>query len=235
MPPLVGVTFRYEQKALPYESALHGVGLHTIRIAPEESCQVDGLDGLVISGGTDIHPALYGQRPDPATDAPDDARDQMEAQLLDAALRAGIPILCICRGMQMLNVVQGGTLIQDLQTPMSHVHKVSASDEPGSHPMAHPIEVAPGTRLAEIIGGGRHAVNSRHHQAIDKLGTGLIVAARADDGTLEAIERPGAFVLGIQWHPEDQINVSAAAQKLFVAFASAVVAWNARAANTQLR
>ncbi len=198
--------------------------MNTIRIAPEAPCRVDGLDGLVISGGTDLNPALYGQRPDPATDAPDDARDQTEVQLLDAALRAGIPILCICRGMQMLNVVQGGTLIQDLKTPMSHVQKASASDEPGSHPMAHSICVTPGTRLAEIIGEGRHAVNSRHHQAIDKLGTGLMVAARADDGTLEAIERPGGFVLGVQWHPEDQIHVSAAAQKLFAAFASAVVA-----------
>jgi putative glutamine amidotransferase len=227
MPPLVGVTFRYEEKALPYESALQRVGLNTVRIAPEAPCRLDGLDGLVISGGTDINPALYGQRPDPATDAPDDARDQMEVQLLDAALRAGIPILCICRGMQMLNVVQGGTLIQDLKTPIGHAHKASASDKPGSHPMVHPINVIAGTRLAEIIGEGRHAVNSRHHQAIDKLGPGLIVAARADDGTLEAIERPGTFVLGIQWHPEDQVNVSAAAQKLFEAFASAATAWNA--------
>jgi putative glutamine amidotransferase len=128
--------------------------------------------------------------------------------------------------MQMLNVVHGGTLIQDLKTPMTHAQKGGASDKPGSHPMAHSICVTPGTRLAEIIGEGRHAVNSRHHQAIDKLGTGLMVAARADDGTLEAIERPGGFVIGVQWHPEDQIHVSTAAQKLFAAFASAVTAWN---------
>jgi putative glutamine amidotransferase len=151
----------------------------------------------------------------------------MEAQLLAAALRGGIPVLCICRGMQMLNIVHGGTLIQDLKTSISHAQKASASDEPGSHPMAHPIDVIPGTRLAEIIGEGRHAVNSRHHQAIGKLGTGLIVGARADDGTLEAIERPGMnFVLGIQWHPEDQINVSTAAQRLFEAFGSAVKGWD---------
>ncbi len=228
MPPLVGVTFRYEQKASPYEWALHRAGLNTIRIAPEAQCLTDGLDGLVISGGTDINPALYGQRPDPATDAPDVARDQMEVQLLDAALHVGIPILCICRGMQMLNVVHGGRLIQDLATSINHAQKVGESEKPGSHPMAHPLDVIPGTRLAEIIGEERHAVNSRHHQAIDKLGSGLIVAARADDGTPEAIERPGMdFVLGIQWHPEDQINVSTAAQKLFEAFASAVTAWNA--------
>src|SRR5258708_37442709 len=112
----------------------------------------------------------------------------MEAQLLEAALRAGIPVLCICRGLQMLNVVHGGTLIQDLKTSINHVQKVGTSEKLGSHPMAHAIDVVPGTRLAEIIGEGRHEVNSRHHQAIAELGTGLIAAARADDGTLEAIE-----------------------------------------------
>jgi len=177
----------------------------------------------VVTGGTDLNPALYGQRPHPATDGPDDERDKMEIQLLEAALRAGIPMLCICRGMQLLNVVHGGTLIQDLETSINHVQKVNSSEKPGCHPMAHSIDVIADTRLAGIIGEGRHEVNSRHHQAIGKLGQGLIATARAADGTLEGIERPGeAFVLAVQWHPEDQIDLGSDAHTLFQAFASAV-------------
>ena len=224
MPPQVGLTLRYRKKVFPYESALHRVGLGTVRIAPDAQTSIDGLGGLVVTGGTDINPARYGQHPDPATKALDNERDEMEVQLLDAALRAGIPVLCICRGMQMLNVVHGGTLIQDLKTSINHAQKVSASEKPGSHPMAHSIDVMPDTQLAGIIGEGRHEVNSRHHQAIAELGKGLIAAVRADDGTLEAIERPDKdFVLAVQWHPEDQIDVSSDAHRLFEAFASAVL------------
>ena len=218
MSPQVGLTFRYEQKVLPYEFALHRVGLDAMRIIPGAQRSIDGLGGLVLTGGTDINPSRYGQVPHPLTGKPDNERDEMEVELLGAALRTGIPVLCICRGMQMLNVVLGGSLIQDLATSINHAQK------PGSHPTAHSVEVAPGTHLAEIIGEGRHKVNSRHHQAIDKLGSGLIATARADDGTLAAIERPGKdFVLAVQWHPEDQIDVSSDAHRLFGAFASAVV------------
>ncbi len=227
MPPRVGLTFRYKEKVLPYELALHSVGLDTIRINPSAQCSIDGLHGLVITGGTDINPARYGQYPEPATNAPDDDRDEMEAQLLGVALRTRIPVLCICRGMQLLNVVHGGTLIQNLATSINHAQKVSESEKSGSHPMAHAIDVLPHTRLAAIIGEGRHEVNSRHHQGVGKLGQGLIVTARADDGTLEAIERRDKdFVLGVQWHPEDQIEVSSNAQELFEAFASAVKGWD---------
>src|ERR1700674_5262154 len=148
MPPQVGLTFRNEpealackSKALAYESALQSVGLNTIRITPGAQRSIDGLGGLVVAGGADINPTRYGRRPDPATNAVDDERDEMEAQLLEAALRAGIPVLCICRGLQMLNVVHGGTLIQDLKTSINHVQKVGTSEKLGSHPMAHAIDV----------------------------------------------------------------------------------------------
>jgi putative glutamine amidotransferase len=215
VPSQIGLAFRYEQKGLPYESALHRVGLETIRITPDAAWAINGLGGLVITGGTDINPARYGQRPDPSTDVPDDQRDEMEIQLIDAALRIGIPVLCICRGMQLLNVVHGGTLIQDLATSINHVQKNSLT--------AHSIDVMPATKLAGVIGAGRHEVNSRHHQAVGELGQGLIVTALADDGTVEAIELPDRnFVLAVQWHPEDQIDISPDAHQLFQAFASAV-------------
>jgi putative glutamine amidotransferase len=221
--PQIGLTFRYEQRVLPYEWALQRVGLSAVRLAPSAPWSISGLVGLVVTGGTDINPALYGERPHPSTGVPDDQRDEMEIHLLDAALRAGIPVLCICRGMQILNVVHGGTLIQDLTTPINHVQKVSSSEKPGRHPMAHSIDVIPDTQLARIIGEGRHEVNSRHPQGIGTLGQGLIATARAADGTLEAIELPDKhFALGVQWHPEDQIDISGDAHRLFQAFASAV-------------
>ena len=117
------------------------------------------------------------------------------------ALNGGLPLLAICRGMQLFNVARGGTLIQHL--PSTETHRVKkAGDEPGRHSAAHTVRVAGGTQLASIMGEGEHAVNSRHHQAVDRLGDGLVVSAVSSDGVIEAMEMPAhPFAVAVQWHP----------------------------------
>ncbi len=209
-----GIAFRNESKLGPYEQALREVGIEPFRISLDAPPPIESLDGLVLAGGTDINPARYGQQPAPETDQPDDQRDQAETRLLQNALAQGMPVLAICRGMQLFNVVHGGTLIQHL--PTASKHRLKGQE-------VHDVQVAPGTRLASILGEGEHAVNSRHHQAVDRPGTGLIVSAIAPDGVIEALERPGdSFAVAVQWHPEDRVLASAGDRKLFEAFAEAL-------------
>jgi putative glutamine amidotransferase len=214
----VAVTFGNATKAGPYEVALREAGLEPVR-NPES---LHALDGLLLSGGADINPALYGQARISESDAADDARDALEIRLLREALAADIPVLAICRGLQLFNVVCGGTLVQHLAS--TDVHRQKPGDaEPGKHPAAHRVWVAPNTRLAGIIGAGGHDVNSRHHQAVESKGEGLNVSAISEDGVIEALEKPdAAFALAVQWHPEDRIFVSDADRKLFEAFAEAM-------------
>jgi putative glutamine amidotransferase len=184
---------------------------------------LDGLDGLLLTGGCDVNPERYGQPRAADSEPPEDARDELEIKLLEEALVRDLPVLAICRGMQIFNVVCGGTLIQHVANV--DAHRVKARDkEPGRHPAAHSIRVKPGTRLAEIIGAGEHEVNSRHHQAVEKLGDGLIETAISADGIVEALELTGngAFAVAVQWHPEDRVAVSEADRKLFEAFAAAM-------------
>ncbi len=203
-----GFTFGAKTNTVPYESALKEAGIEFDR----NPASLDSLDGLLLAGGTDVDPKHYGQARDPETNEPDDGRDEREMQLLREALAADLPVLAICRGMQLFNVVCRGTLIQHL--PSSDRHKQK---------LLHEIRVASNTHLAQIIGAGNHEVNSRHHQAVHHLGRGLIVSAVAEDGVIEGIEKPGAtFAIGVQWHPEDRIAVSAADRKLFEAFAQAI-------------
>ena len=211
-----GVTFRYEAKVVPYERALREVGIESVRISPAAPQSLESIDGLVLTGGTDINPARYAQDRAPETGDRDDPRDELEIRLLRDALAAELPVLAICRGMQLLNVACGGTLIQHL--PSTEIHIVKPREA-----AAHIVYVTGGARLIAIIGEGEHEVNSRHHQAVDRPGDGLIVSAKSPDGVIEAIERPGeSFVLGVQWHPEDRILISADDRKLFEAFASAL-------------
>jgi putative glutamine amidotransferase len=214
----VAVTFNRETRLSPYLAALEGVALEAVR-NPQS---IESLDGLLLTGGADVNPARYGQT-NSGSDEVDDARDELELRLLQEALAANLPVFAICRGLQLFNVAYGGTLIQHLG---SDVHRQKARDaEAGKHPAAHRIWVAPETRLAQIVGGGGLDVNSRHHQAIENMGQGLVVSAIASDGVIEAIEKPGAgFALAVQWHPEDRILVSEADRKLFEAFAAAVAA-----------
>lgn len=211
-----GVTFRYEPKVVAYEHALREVGVEPVRISPDAPQSLESIDGLVLTGGTDINPARYGQDRAPETGDPDDARDELEMRLLQEGLTAGLPVLAICRGMQLLNVACGGTLMQHL--PSTDVHIVKPREA-----VAHSVSVTAGTRLSAIVGEGQHEVNSRHHQAVDRPGQGLIVSAKSPDGVVEAIEMQGeSFVIGVQWHPEDRILISASDRKLFEAFASAL-------------
>ncbi|WP_428934254.1 gamma-glutamyl-gamma-aminobutyrate hydrolase family protein [Streptomyces sp. ACT015] len=162
--------------------------------APEHAAAaVARLDGLVIAGGPDVEPARYGAERHPRTGPPALARDAWELALIDAALAAGLPLLGICRGMQLLNVALGGTLVQHID---GHARVPGAFGR-------HPVRPVPGTRYARAV-PEETTVPTYHHQAVDRLGTGLSPSAHAEDGTVEAIELPpsAGWVVGVQWHPE---------------------------------
>lgn len=160
---------------------------------PEEL--LDALDGIVFSGGADIDPQRYGARREPETTGIRPDRDRSEMELMERCLQRGVPLLAICRGMQLLNVVRGGTLRQHLE---GSAHRTA----PGVF-SRHDVEIADGSRLCAIL-GPRSMVPSHHHQAPDRLGSGLVPVAAAPDGTMEAIEDPQAkMVLGVLWHPEE--------------------------------
>ena len=166
---------------------------------------LDGLDGLVITGGRDVDPAGYGQQPHRATDeaiTDNRQRDAFEFALVDGAIRRGMPLLGICRGAQVLNVALGGTLHQHLPDVIGHTHH-----QLGNAVFAtSAVRTVAGTRLAALIGESSDA-QCYHHQAIDRLGDGLIVSAQDSDGVIEAVEIPGQnFVLAVQWHPEERLD-----------------------------
>ncbi len=160
------------------------------------------LDGILLPGGDDVAPERYGQERHPRLGLVDDDRDDLELTLAARALRDDLPLLGICRGIQVLAVAAGGTLYQDLpaQLGMSGIHggRGMARDA-----LTHEIEIAPGSMLAETVGGGTAGVNSFHHQAVCAVPAGFTVSARGADGVIEGIESPGhRFVVGVQCHPE---------------------------------
>ena len=163
---------------------------------------LDVLDGLVITGGKDVDPARYGQPPHAATDEPRRDRDAWEFALLAEAMRRRMPVLGICRGAQVLNVARGGTLHQHLPDVIGHSrHQLGNAVFSTSH-----VSTVPRTRLAALIGESTEA-DCYHHQAIARLGEGLVAAAHGPDGVVEAIEKPGDnFVLAVQWHPEERLD-----------------------------
>jgi gamma-glutamyl-gamma-aminobutyrate hydrolase PuuD len=214
----VAVTYRVEAKIRPYLDALHDAGADAVGVTPEQTLDsLGGLNGLLLAGGTDLAPDLYGQEPHPQAGPPDRERDALEIRLLGEALRRDLPVLAICRGMQLFNVCHpGGTLIQHLEG-----HSVRGDDS--SRPV-HPVAIQPGTRLAQILGEAALEVNSRHHQAVDRVGGGLVVSAQSSgDRVVEALERPDRrFALAVQWHPEDQYRRFPIHARLFQAFADAL-------------
>ena len=158
------------------------------------------LDGLVLSGGGDVDPGRYGAERDPACGPANPDRDDAEIALARRALDSGVPVLAICRGLQVINVTLGGTLFQHLPDVVGHVGH--SPDEAGYG--SHKVSVAPGSQLHAALGRTEAAVPTHHHQAIDRLGTGLVATAWADDNTVEAVEldEPAAFMIAVQWHPE---------------------------------
>jgi gamma-glutamyl-gamma-aminobutyrate hydrolase PuuD len=207
------VPFRKPDRIKPYLEAAELAGLEPIPFPTDAPGSLDNVDGLLLTGGTDVDPARYGQTRLPETEEPDQERDEIELQLLDEAIERDLPILAICRGFQLLNVHQGGTLIQHIA---SGKHRVKTRDK--GEP-AHEVEVAPGSKLASIMSASRVAVNSRHHQAVDRVGANLQVVGRSvEDGIVEALERPGKrFVVAVQWHPENQVQRFAQQMALFQA------------------
>lgn len=163
---------------------------------------LDGLDGLVITGGKDVNPAAYDQQPHPETDQPGTERDLWEFMLLREALDRRLPVLGICRGAQVLNVALGGTLHQHLPDVIGH----SGHRAGNAVFTTLRVRTVPGTRLAGLL-GERADVQCYHHQAIAEVGRDLIVSAWDDDGVIEALELPGdGFVLSVQWHPEENLD-----------------------------
>lgn len=165
------------------------------------------VDALVLTGGGDVDPAFYGQERHAATGDAEPGRDEFEIDLARRAMERNLPLLAICRGVQVLNVAAGGTLVQDIPTAIRSdlAHAVRTP----KNLLCHAITIEPGTRLSRVLGSTDAPacscrVNSRHHQAIDRVGTGLRVSAAAPDGVVEAVEGPDAtFCIGVQWHPEN--------------------------------
>jgi putative glutamine amidotransferase len=182
---------------------------------------LERLDGVLLSGGVDVDPVLYGQAPHPKLGRVNRRRDDFELALTREALRRDVPILAICRGHQVLNVATGGTLVQDIPSIVGGAVK---HDGPGPRwRRAHRLEVTAPSRLREILGQDAVSVNSIHHQAVDRIGEDLAVSARCpEDGVIEGLEMPGRrFVVAVQWHPESFWNRPDSFQSLFDAHAEA--------------
>jgi putative glutamine amidotransferase len=215
--PVVGVTC-YEEEAewgswreeaallpLSYVRAVERAGGIPVlvppqRLSPEEAAVLVGrLDGLVVAGGPDVDPARYGADAHEATVVARGERDALELAAVHAIVAGEVPTLAICRGLQVLNVARGGTLVQHLPDRVGH---------DGHSPVAagygrHEVHVAAGSQLARLVPWRSAEVPTHHHQAIDRLGDGLVASARADDGVIEAVEDPSVpFLVGVQWHPE---------------------------------
>lgn len=232
--PLIGVTTsvtvgKYPERAYvnaAYLDAVQQAGGVPVLLPPQlgPAARDDlfaRLDGLLLTGGGDIDPARFGEPPHPTLDDVSPARDALELALGRRALEDGVPILAICRGLQVLNVALGGSLHQDIASdpgsPIAH-----RQQEPREQ-ATHQVKVQAGSRLAGVLGTLEVDVNSLHHQAVNRLGDGLRAVAAAPDGIVEGAEMAGGppFVLGVQWHPEDLVDRDPAARNLFAALVAA--------------
>jgi len=229
--PLVGVNCRYESNLkhpirdeirvyAPYYQALVATGALPVVIPTVDNRStlgeyLDRLDGFLFTGGLDLPPQAYGQSKHPQTVECDPRRFACDRLLAELVRERDIPVLAICLGMQLLNVVYGGTLIQHLETSILH----AAID--GGNDSLHSIVLEEDSLLRQIVGHSELEVNSAHHQAVDRLAPGLRVLARAPDGTVEAVQKTDRdFFLGVQWHPE-RIFERAEQRGIFEAFVSA--------------
>lgn len=234
MKPLIGVTtssftsdtgWDYNRAYVAIIQAVEEAGglpvLVPISIGDEALREIyERLDGLLLPGGGDIRPNIYGADMHPLTDNIDDARDRVELNITRWAVGDDIPVLGICRGHQVLNVALGGTLIQDVPSEIgvdiSHNVTVPRNSRP------HEVNIDPGSRLAAILGTNQIAVNSLHHQSVGEAAPDACITAYSPDGVVEAIEVPNKkFVLSVQWHPEDLYRDDPAMKRLFKAFVEA--------------
>jgi putative glutamine amidotransferase len=234
IPVPTGSDSDYNQRALPpYLAALRAAGAEPVVIPLDEPQDrvarlLAGVQGILLPGSRfDVDPQRYGEDPIPECSEPDPARTAVDELLLQDAFNLRKPILAICAGAQTLNVWRNGSLVQDLKTPVNH--------RPGREVVeAHPVRIAPGSRLARLVPNGDPAqpkVNSSHHQAIRALGDNLLVSALSpEDGVIEAVEldSSGQFVLAVQWHPERTYSESGLSRAIFAAFVEAVEGWEPR-------
>ena len=235
-PPLVGVTATIETIAgrprvrlnAAYTRALESAGLVPVVIPPLASpaaaeALVRLVRGVVLTGGEDVGPAHYGASPHPALGPVQSARDATELAVVAAARAAGRPTLAICRGIQLLNVALGGTLVQHL--PDARPGPVAHAQAEPREARTHSVDVAPGSRLAAALGAERLVTNSMHHQAVDALAPALRATAHAPDGVVEGAESrdPAWWAVAVQWHPEELTGDEHPWDRaLFAAFAEAV-------------
>jgi putative glutamine amidotransferase len=182
---------------------------------------LDPFDGLLLLGGGDVEPHRYGAPEHPTLYGLEPDRDDLELRLAREADARGMPTLAICRGFQVANVAFGGTLVPHLPD----VEGTEPHGTPGGGtPVLHDVDVEAGSRLADVTGARTLSCASHHHQAVDRLGDGLLVTGRTSDGVVEAFERPGGWFVGVQWHPEDTAAEDPAQQRIFDALVRSAAA-----------
>lgn len=250
--PLVAVTSdarhfdNYTWHAVPEQylvAAIDGAGVTPLMVpcfgdVMDIDAVLDAVDGVLATGSkSNVHPHLYGAEPTPSHEPYDPARDATSLPMIRRAIERGVPLFAICRGLQELNVALGGTLateIQELRGRMDH-RAPASDDQTARFAIRHPIRVAPGSCLFEVMKTETIEVNSLHRQAIDRPAEGLAVEAVADDGTVEAVSVKGApgFTMGVQWHPEYWVNSDPSSRRIFEAFGDAVRAHHARRTRVQ--
>lgn len=206
---LIGITSC--RKLEDYKQAVLHVGgeVRIVDASMSAGAALEGLDGLILTGGDDVAPGRYGEAPHPKTVEAEPGRDEFELALIGAARAQELPIFAICRGIQVLNVACGGTLVQDIPSQVKGALNHSLTVPPNSpYTLAHEVWVEKDSLLSTLMFDRLTAetceVNSRHHQAVKDVAKGFRVTATAPDGVIEAIEDPSArFCLGVQWHPEN--------------------------------
>jgi len=238
MKPIIGITCFYDYGNVrqhqndTYINAVVKAGgipvlLPCLKSISDILQHLDVVQGLIISGGPDADPVFFGEEPHPALGNVNPAMDSYELPVIQEALKRNMPLLGICRGEQMLSIATGGTLIQDIASVKSNCLK-HRQDAPREY-RTHSVTVAPGSKLAQILGAGEIKVNTFHHQAVKDVPKGFRVSAIAPDGIIEAIEsEQHCFALGVQWHPECMWNVDNNYDPLFNALIGAAIRYAGR-------